>query len=90
MTSFSRDTTYDNFLFAQVGEEKNGMMLSVVSALARLDLDPWREADSLSHMTGQAAGERLTALLSSLPTAQVSALTSATVARLVGLLPRSR
>jgi len=32
---------FDDFLFAPIGDEKNGMLLSVISALARLDLDPW-------------------------------------------------
>ena len=90
MSTFSHDPTFDNFLFAVVGEEQNGMSLSVVSALARLDLDPWIEAASLSQLSSQAAGDRLTGLLSSLPTSQVVTLASATVVRLIGLLPRSR
>ena len=88
MSTFSRDATFDNFLFAEVGEEQNGMSLSVVSALARLDLDPWNEAANLSRLSTRAAGERLTTLLSSLPRSQVVALAPATVVRLIGLLPR--
>jgi hypothetical protein len=34
----------NNFLFASVGEEQNGVTLSVVSGLTRLGLDPWEEA----------------------------------------------
>jgi hypothetical protein len=30
---------FDDFLFAPIGEDKNGMLLRVVSALARLDVD---------------------------------------------------
>jgi hypothetical protein len=86
---FTRDTTFDSFLFAEVGEEGNGMVLSMVSALARLDLDPWREAASLSRLSAQAASERLTALLSSLPSSQLKALAPATVTRLLALLPGS-
>jgi hypothetical protein len=35
---------FDNFLYASIGADRNGMPLSVLSALARLDLDPWEEA----------------------------------------------
>jgi hypothetical protein len=87
---FKRDPSFDNFLFAEVGEEQNGMVLSVVSALARLDLDPWTEAASLSRLSARAGGERLTALLSSLPTSQVTSLSPAKVIHLIGLLPRTR
>ena len=64
------------------------MLLSVLSALARLELDPWREAESLSKLPVQLATERLTSLLSSLPSAQLKAPAPATIMRLVGLLPR--
>jgi hypothetical protein len=90
MSAFKHDPLFDNFLFAEVGEEQNGMSLSVVSALARLDLDPWSEAASLSRLSARVAGERLTTLLSSLPRSQVVALAPATVVRLIELLPRSR
>jgi hypothetical protein len=39
----------DAFLFASVGEEEKGIPLSVLSALARLGLDPRNEAARLSH-----------------------------------------
>jgi hypothetical protein len=32
---------FNDFLFAFVGEEKSGLQLTVLSALARLGLDPW-------------------------------------------------
>lgn len=65
------------------------MLLSVVSALARLDLDPWFEAASLSRLTAPAATQRLTSLLSSLPSTQLRVPTPATIMRLVGLLPKA-
>jgi len=89
MSPFFRDTAFDPFLFAAIGEAPNGMLLSVQSAIARLDLDPWREAASLSSMPPPAATERLTWLLSSLPSSQLKTPATATVARLVGLLPRA-
>ena len=35
---------FDNFLFAPLGDDQNGPPLSVVSALAQLEVDPWQEA----------------------------------------------
>ncbi len=89
ISPFFRDLSCDPFLFAEIGEERNGMLLSVLSALARLDLDPWREAASLSSLPPPAATERLTSLLSSLPSSQLKTPTPATITRLVGLLPRA-
>jgi hypothetical protein len=56
-----------NFLFAAVGEERNGIPLSMISALAQLGLDPWEEAGRLSSLAKQEAVERLTALILRLP-----------------------
>ena len=41
---------FNEFLFAFVGEEKSGADLTVLSALARLGLDPWNEAARLSAL----------------------------------------
>ena len=54
---------FDDFLFAPIAEESNGMMLSVISALARLDLDPWQEANNLAGLSGETATKRLASLL---------------------------
>jgi hypothetical protein len=89
LSPFFQDHSFDPFLFAAIGEERNGMLLSVLSALARLDLDPWFEAASLSRLPAPAATQRLTALLSSLPSAQLKAPAPATIMRLVGLLPQA-
>ena len=56
-----------NFLFAAVGEERNGIPLSMISALAQLGLDPWDEAGRLSSLAKQEAVERLTGLILRLP-----------------------
>jgi hypothetical protein len=56
---------FDPFLFASVGEDRHGQLLSVISVLARSDLDPWREAVGLARMSqgrngfAWPAGERL-------------------------------
>jgi hypothetical protein len=57
----------NNFLFAAVGEERNGIPLSMMSALAQLELDPWEEAGRLSALAKQEAIERLTGLILRLP-----------------------
>jgi hypothetical protein len=82
---------FDKFLYASIGEGRNGTMLSVLSALARLDVDPWQEAASLGRMPREAATERLTALIAALPdepTADVPARTIA--ADLIALLPGTK
>ena len=58
---------FDDFLFAPIGEDRNGMLLSVLSALARLDLDPWQEAAKLAGLPGETAIQRLASLIAGLP-----------------------
>jgi len=80
---------FDAFLFAPVGDEKNGMVLSVLSALARLGIDPWWEAAELARMPRAAANQRLTALMAALPDAPSTRSPPAAIAdRLIALLPR--
>ncbi len=88
--SESRLTTkFDEFLFAPIGEDGNGAPLSVVSALARLNVDPWQEAAELARLPGEAAARRLTALLADLPDGVVARSELGTiVVRLLALLLR--
>ena len=65
------------------------MLLSMLSALARLDLDPRFEAAKLSRLSATAATERLSSLLSALPTSQFKTPAAGTVKQWVGLLPQS-
>jgi hypothetical protein len=82
---------FDEFLSAPISEDRNGMTLSVLSALARLDVDPWREATSLARMPREAAARRLTALIDALPREPTSGVPSQTsVAALVALLPKGK
>src|SRR6202048_190457 len=80
---------YDHFLFAPICEEANGMQLSVLSALARMDVDPWEEATRLAAMP-KAIAER--ALVSTLDRVlgknRTPSETEVIAARLVQLLPR--
>ncbi|HEY1795919.1 MAG TPA: hypothetical protein VGG57_07350 [Stellaceae bacterium] len=80
----------DGFLFAQVGNEIDGMPLSVISALARLDLDPWEEAGRLSSFSKVEAAEQLARLIADLPNHTVPLADARKIAAgLVALLPRN-
>ncbi len=80
---------YNNFLFAAIGADKNGTLLSVLSALARLDLDPWQEAAGLARLSGEAATQRLASLIAAMPDGpSVPTETGMLAARLIALLPR--
>ena len=79
----------DEFLFAPVGEESNGMTLSVFSALARLGIDPWAEAARLANMLGPAAMHALSQTISGMPGDCWRSVDAPRIAaRLVRLLPK--
>ena len=83
------DSQFNDFLFASVAEEKNGMMLSVVSALARLDLDAWQETANLARLPPPIATERLAGFIAALPDDFLVHQDPAEVAsRLIARLPR--
>ena len=78
------------FLFASIGDDRNGKLLSVLSMLARLDIDPWQEAASLARMSKETATARLTALIGALPDEPTAGVPIESVAGdLVALLPRT-
>jgi len=78
----------DDFLFATVGEERDGMPLSVISALTRLGLDPWAEATRLSSMETREAVEQLVPIIVRLPGERWASSEIRKIAlRLVELLP---
>jgi hypothetical protein len=58
---------FNDFLYAPIGADRNEMPLSVLSALARLDLDPWKEAAELSELPQDTATQRLAMLIARLP-----------------------
>ena len=88
--SFSGTTSdFDDFLYAPIREDRSGLPLSVVSALARLDVDPWEEAARLAAMSGEAATQRLGQLIASLPAQPpIEPECRSIAARLVALLPQ--
>ena len=80
---------FNEFLFAPIGEEGNGMPLSVLSALARLGMDPWQEAARLAKSPKELAAVTLTELIGRLPPGRWGPSdTRRIAARLVELLPR--
>ena len=79
---------FDEFLCAPIGDDRNGTGLSVLSALARLNVNPWEEATSLALMPREAAVVRLTALIDALPNEGTIGIPTTIAADLVALLPR--
>ena len=66
------------------------MALSVLSALARFDVDPWQETTSLARMPRERATERLAALIAATTIDFATGLSAATIAaRLIALLPQA-
>jgi hypothetical protein len=60
----------NDFLFASVGDEQNGMPLNVISALTRLGIDPWEEAARLAALLKALAAEALAPVIARLPIAR--------------------
>ena len=79
---------FDPFLCAFIGAHPNGTLLSVLSAYARTDIDPWKEAARLSRMPRETATARLTEFILALPNEPCSNKPAQTVAgELIALLP---
>lgn len=83
-----RTSAFNDFLYAPIGEEDNGMVLTALSALARLGVDPWDEAARLSEQSKEAATKRLTSIISGLPRGRWAQSSAGDIAaRLSALLP---
>ncbi len=83
-----RRSGLNEFLFAAVGTEANGMTLSLVSVFARLGNDPWQEAGRLAGLPKPEATESLARTIANMPSS-VWPLQAATAiaTRLIALLP---
>ncbi len=80
---------YDAFLFAELGEDRTGAAVTVLSALARLDLEPWTEARDLARLAREDALIRLTTHFEAITDIPALALASQSrAAKLVSLLPK--
>ena len=85
----SLTSRYDEFLFAPVCEEANGMRLSVLSALTRMNLDPWNEASLLAAMPSAMAERTLVSTLGLAAGGSRDPLEAESIAaRLIRLLPQ--
>lgn len=81
---------YDRFLFASIGESRHGHSISVISALAQSNVDPWLEAVGLARMSRELAVARLSRLIAALPGPPASNRPVNSIAEeLVALLPRT-
>ena len=82
---------FDRFLYASVGNDSDGMPLTVLSALARMEVDPWEEASKLTQLPQESAVTELASLLGAFRNAPVVGLDPARIAApLIALLPRPR
>lgn len=82
-------TEFEAFLFAPIGEERNGMTLSVLSGLSRLEVNPWDEAAQLSQLPKERAIAALDRRIAQLPLGVwLLSDTAAIATRLVDLLPK--
>src|ERR1700722_14630873 len=80
---------FNDFLYSPIYQDQEGMALSVLSALARQDLDPWVEAARLSRLPQDIAVKQVADLLAALPRQGSSDFDRGEVAaRLCALLPR--
>src|SRR6185437_1966369 len=85
----SLEARFDPFLYAAVREDPDGMPLTVLSVLARMDIDPWEEAARLAQLPDEGAARALAGLISDLPKSFATPPDSGTIAaRLITLLPR--
>lgn len=82
---------FERFLHASVGEDRNGHVVTVLSTLARLGLDPWAETADLVTLGHDAARARLGHLLARFRDVPALASDHGRVARdLSQLLPEGR
>ena len=83
-------TPFDPFLYATVGEDRNGNTVTVLSTLARLGLEPWDAASDLASLTRDEARSRLGGLLARFRDVPALGQDHAAITqRLIDLLPRT-
>jgi len=78
---------FDRFLYASLGDDANGMPLTVLSALARVDVDPWEEAAKLTLLSQDAAVKQLVSLFGLLRNTSANLDPARFAVSLVALLP---
>jgi len=83
-------SAFSHFLYATVGDDKNGMALTVLSTLARQNVDPWQEAAYLSRLPRETAMQRIRSRLETIPGDPSLVDRTAIAERLLALLPGPR
>jgi hypothetical protein len=78
----------NQFLFADIGTEANGMTLSVLSVFARRGSDPWTEAGRLAVLPKAEATDSLARMIANMPNSLWTLPDAVAIAaRLIGMLP---
>jgi hypothetical protein len=91
VATFFVSAEFNDFLYAPIGAEDNTMTLSVLSALSRLNVDPWAEAAQSSALPKDIAAQRLASLIARLPGGRWVQADCAPIANhLIELLPHGR
>lgn len=87
--SSALEARFDPFLYARIRDDPEDTPVTVLSALARLDVDPWEEAARLAQLSSEVATEVLAGwIAAALPEGSAAHRDSRTIAaRLVSLLP---
>lgn len=87
-STFKLGLEFNAFLFAPIWDGAGEGSLTVASALARLDIDPWREAAELAVLRDNAAARRLASRLAEIPAENPPPDLMPIAVRLVALLPQ--
>jgi hypothetical protein len=78
----------NQFLFADIGTEANGMTLSVLSVFARRGSDPWTEAGRLAGLSKAEAADSLAQMIAGMPNSLWALPDAIAISgRLIGMLP---
>ena len=79
---------YHAFLFAPLGDDRNGTPLAIASVLGRMSLDPWHEAAALAALPADVAATKLASFIDAIPDWSLKHPgTAELAARLIKLLP---
>jgi hypothetical protein len=88
--SLYRRDHFDKFLYSVIREEEGGASLTVLSALARRNIDPWEAAEELTRVPWAAAATQLSSLIAiPLRNAAVPQVPDPLVIDLLAKLPRA-
>lgn len=88
--SLYRREHFHKFLYSVIREEEGGASLTVLSALARHNLDPWEAAEELTRLSWEVAVTQLSSLIAIPPSdTAVPQIPNPIVIDLLAKLPRA-